>query len=101
DYLRILRKEIWTGLLLGIAFGAYVAAFVLFFQDDGGPAVAAALGSAMVLIALAANLVGASLPFLFSRVGLDPALTSSPGITSLTDVLGLLIYFGVASWILF
>ena len=54
----------------------------------------------MVLISFTANLVGASLPFLFRRLGIDPALTSSPGITTVMDVVGLLIYFRVVIWIL-
>jgi magnesium transporter len=59
-----------------------------------------ALGITMLLIALTANLVGASLPFLFRRLGIDPALTSSPGITTVMDVVGLLIYFHVVIWVL-
>jgi magnesium transporter len=98
DYLRVLLKEIGTGLLLGLAFGAFIAVYVLLFQPE--PRIALALGITMLLIALTANLVGASLPFLFRRLGIDPALTSSPGITTVMDVVGLLIYFNVVIWIL-
>jgi len=100
DYMKVLRKEVGTGLLLGLAFGAYMAAFILIFRQDANPLIALALAITMMLISLAANLIGASLPFLFSRLGLDPALSSSPGITTVTDVLGLLIYFRVVTWIL-
>lgn len=105
DYLKVFFKEVGTGLLLGLAFGAYMAAFVLIVRPETGTDLALAqlaviLGITMVLISLAANLVGASLPFLFTRLGLDPALTSSPGITTVTDVLGLLIYFQVVTWVL-
>jgi magnesium transporter len=104
DYMMVLRKEVGTGLLLGLAFGSYMAAFILIVRPDASPEanllIALALAVTMMLISLAANLVGASLPFLFSRLGLDPALSSSPGITTVTDVLGLLIYFRVVTWIL-
>jgi magnesium transporter len=100
DFLAVFWKEVWTGLLLGLAFGAYMAVFILIFRPDAPHLTALALAITMMLISLAANLVGASLPFLFNRLGLDPALSSSPGITTVTDVLGLLIYFRVVTWIL-
>jgi magnesium transporter len=98
DYLRVLAKEIGTGLMLGVAFGVFVMGYVLVFRLEAG--IALALGITMLLIALTANLVGASLPFLFRRLGIDPALTSSPGITTIMDVVGLLIYFHVVIWVL-
>lgn len=100
DYFRVFVKEIGTGLLLGLAFGTFMTAYVLFLRPDASPRIAVALGITMVLISLTANLVGASMPFLFRRLGIDPALTSSPGITTVMDVVGLLIYFRVVLWIL-
>lgn len=98
DYLSVLKKELGTGLMLGAAFGVFITAYVMLFQSE--PRVAVALGITMTLIALTANVVGASLPFLFRRLGIDPALTSSPGITTVMDVVGLLIYFQVVIWVL-
>jgi magnesium transporter len=98
DYFRVFWKEVKTGILLGLSFGAFMTMYVLFFRAE--PRVAVALGITMVLISISANLVGASLPFLFRRLGIDPALTSSPGITTVMDVLGLLIYFRVVIWVI-
>ncbi len=98
DYFRVFWKELKTGILLGLAFGAFMTVYVLVFRAE--PRIAVALGITMVLIALTANLVGASLPFLFRKLGIDPALTSSPGITTVMDVVGLLIYFRVVIWVL-
>jgi magnesium transporter len=98
DYLMVFWKELRTGILLGVAFGVFMAFYVLIFRAE--PLIAIALGITMVLISITANLVGASLPFLFRRFGIDPALTSSPGITTVMDVVGLLIYFRVVLWIL-
>ena len=97
DYLKVLAKEIGTGMLLGAAFGLFMALYVLMLRAE--PRIALALGITMVLISFTANLVGASLPFLFRWLKIDPALTSSPGITTVMDVLGLLIYFRVVIWI--
>lgn len=98
DYFRVIRKETATGLLLGLAFGLFMTGYVMIFRAE--PRIAVALGITMVLISFTANLVGASLPFLFRRFGIDPALTSSPGITTVMDVVGLLIYFQVVILIL-
>ncbi len=98
DYMMVFWKELKTGLMLGVAFGAFMTLYVLMFRAE--PRMAVALGITMVLISVSANLVGASLPFLFRRFGIDPALTSSPGITTVMDVLGLLIYFRVVIWVL-
>jgi magnesium transporter len=98
DFTKVLAKEVGTGLLLGVAFGLFMTGYVLFFHAE--PRVAVALGLTMVLIAFTANMVGASLPFLFRRLGIDPALTSSPGITTIMDVVGLLIYFRIVTWVL-
>ena len=98
DYFMVFWKELRTGVLLGVAFGVFMAFYVLIFRAE--PLIAIALGITMVLISITANLVGASLPFLFRRFGIDPALTSSPGITTVMDVVGLLIYFRIVLWIL-
>jgi magnesium transporter len=98
DYLKVLKKESVTGLLLGIAFGIFMTGYVMIFRAE--PRIAVALGITMVLISFTANLVGATLPFVFRRFGIDPALTSSPGITTVMDVVGLLIYFQVVLLIL-
>ncbi len=98
DYSKVLVKEMGTGILLGGAFGLFMMLYVLVFRAE--PRIAVALGITMVLISFTANLVGASLPFLFRRLGIDPALTSSPSITTVIDVLGLVIYFRVVTWIL-
>ena len=53
-----------------------------------------------MITVLAAKLVGCSLPLLAKRLGLDPAVMASPFITTIVDVLSLLIYFTIASALL-
>ncbi len=51
---------------------------------------------------LVGSLIGMSLPFLLARFRLDPATASAPLVTSITDILGVLIYFAVATaWLPF
>jgi magnesium transporter len=54
----------------------------------------------MTLIVLIGSLLGLTLPFLLQRAGLDPATASGPLVTSLCDVTGVLIYFGIATLLL-
>jgi magnesium transporter len=54
----------------------------------------------MMIIVLLGSLIGMSLPFLLSRMRLDPATASGPLITSIADAVGVLIYFGIATQVL-
>lgn len=98
DWLRVLWKEVRVGLLLGVTLGLIVAA--LGYLRVGGPELGLVVGVTIVAIVLWANLLGATLPFLIKRLGGDPAVVSSPMITTLVDVTGLLIYFTIASLVL-
>ena len=62
--------------------------------------VGAAVGISLMAITTLAATAGASLPLLFDRMGLDPALMSAPFITTATDVAGGWIYLRTASWLL-
>lgn len=94
---RALAKELAVGLILGVTMGAASGVLGVI---RGGVAVGIVVGLTMVGIVLVANLVGASLPFLLTRVGLDPAVASSPLIATIMDAVGLLIYFTVATLVL-
>ena len=67
---------------------------------DGHPLLLPVVGVSLVLIVFFANLVGAMLPFLLRRLGVDPALVSNPLVATLSDVTGLLIYLSVARLLL-
>lgn len=98
DFVKVLGKEVLTGLCLGLSLAVFMFAYVMVFRAD--VLIATALALTMILIALCANLVGAMLPLIFRRFGIDPALTSSPGITTVMDVVGLLIYFQIVLLVL-
>jgi magnesium transporter len=66
----------------------------------GGPGVALVAALTMVLVVLVGSLVGLSLPFLLDRLRLDPASASAPLVTSVADVIGVLIYLGIATALL-
>ncbi len=94
---QVFLKEVFVGSLLGITMGT--AGLILGFFK-GGFDIALVIGFTMMAIVLVANFIGFSLPFILTKLKLDPAVASNPLISSLADATGLLIYFGIAIWIL-
>lgn len=94
----VVIKESAVGVLLGSALGTVL--YIWSYLWKGDPRVSIAVGLAVVFIVLFANLVGSLLPILLTKLRLDPAVVSSPLITTVMDVTGLLIYFGIAAAIL-
>ena len=98
DAPRVIRREIIAGAILGAILGT--AVLFLAYTLQGNWMVSSAVGISLVAIAILASLAGATLPFIFQRVGFDPALMSAPFITTAVDVLGVMIYLTVARAIL-
>ncbi len=105
DLFRVLWKECRVALLCGAALA--VATFVKILAVDrwllGVPVSlpeAAIVCIALFFTVLISKLVGCSLPMIAKRIGLDPAVMASPFITTIVDAISLLVYFGVASFIL-
>jgi magnesium transporter len=92
-----LGKELAVGLVLGLTMGL---TGILLGSWNGGLTIALIVGITMMLIVIVANLIGAFLPLLLTKLKLDPAVASNPLITSITDVTGLIIFFSVSQWIL-
>ncbi|MGH7710404.1 MAG: magnesium transporter [Gemmatimonadaceae bacterium] len=94
DVLLVLRREVGHGLLLGALLGAigFVSAVVAGHPSSIGLVVAVTL----LLVVTAGTTVGSMLPLALTRVGVDPAIASSPFVASIVDVTGIIIYFNVA-----
>ncbi len=91
---RVIQREAIAGALLGLMLGTMVCVGTILF---GYPmAVSISVGVSLFAISVLASVAGASLPFLFSTLGFDPALMSAPFITTAVDMLGVLTYFTVA-----
>ncbi len=97
DWSRLLWRECGVALGLGATMAFAVSALGLL---RGGPDIAMIVASSMLLIVLLGSLIGMSLPFLLSRLNLDPATASGPLITSIADAAGVLVYFWIASRVL-
>lgn len=97
QWFRIVLREIMVGLMIGLTMGL---ASGLLGAFRGGYLVGVVVGLSMTAIVMVANLIGVMLPFLLTRFKLDPAVASSPLITSVADCVGLFIYFSIATWLL-
>lgn len=106
DVLRVARRELASGLSLGLILAAVGLAVMLasqlLFQTYGDHATMIAATVAISLIGVVAwgNLAGSLLPFALRALGWDPASASAPFVATLVDVSGLLIYFNVAQLLL-
>jgi magnesium transporter len=96
DWLRLVGKEVSVALLLGLTMAAGVAAIAAI----RAPEVLVVVALTMTIIVLVGCLVGMSMPFLLTRFGRDPATASTPLITSIADISGVVIYFSIATWLL-
>jgi magnesium transporter len=101
DWARVLGRELLIGLSLGIALGLIGFARGWFAGETVPPlAIATAVGASILAIVTLSTIIGSLLPLLIRRAGLDPAVSSTPFIASVVDVLGLIVYFAVAQVIL-
>ncbi|MDR2234318.1 MAG: magnesium transporter, partial [Tannerella sp.] len=91
-WFRLLSKELIVSLLLG----ATMAIGVAFVANFRAPDVMMVVALTMVLVVIMGSIIGLLLPFIFTTFKLDPALASAPLITSLCDILGIIIYFSIA-----
>ncbi|MGB3768238.1 MAG: magnesium transporter [Phormidesmis sp.] len=103
DAARVIKREAIAGAFLGLMLGIVVTVWAYFLQggDISALPVAITVGVSLVAISILASSAGAGLPFLFHSFGLDPALMSAPFITTIVDVLGVLIYLNLAKQVLF
>ncbi len=103
DLFKVIWKELRISTLCGLALGIVnfgkmlLIDHLLMNNPEVTPVVAMIVSLSIVLTVVVAKLVGGMLPILADRLGIDPAVMASPFITTIVDVLSLLIYFGFAS----
>ena len=95
DASRAVRKELAIGLANGFVLGVLIG--VLAFGWKGSLVLGAVAGLAMLLNQIAGTLAGVAVPFGLRKCGIDPALASSIFVTTLTDMIGFLIFLGLAT----
>ena len=107
DLPRVIWKEIRTAALCGVALAALCFAKIMLFDrlvlgnSDITVLTAFVVCATMAVTVLVAKIVGCTLPIVAKKMGFDPAVMASPFITTIVDALSLLVYFGIASALLF
>lgn len=108
DWWRVMRREVFSGLTLGIILG--IVGFLRIFvwhilmlhgvieniYHDYWMLIGLTVGVALIGIVLWGTLAGSMLPIVLKKLGADPAASSAPFVATLVDVTGIVIYFTVA-----
>jgi len=106
DWLRVLTRELACGLLLGLIIGLIgifrinLFGWMGWFPDADVQRhyeiLSVTIGVTLLSVVLWGSIMGAMLPFILKRAGLDPATSSTPFVATLVDVTGIVIYFSCA-----
>jgi magnesium transporter len=102
DWWRVIRREMLSGLGLGILLATIGLVRILLWQGlfhtygEHYDLVAITVAASLVGVVLWGTVAGSMLPFVLRWLGLDPASASAPFVATLVDVSGLVIYFSVA-----
>jgi magnesium transporter len=98
NYRSLLKKEVLVGLLNGLIWALVVATLsVLWF---GNYSIGAIIAFALVVNLIAGALAGAVIPMVLRQIGIDPAIAGGVVLTTVTDVVGIIAFLGVATLVL-
>lgn len=107
DWWYVMKKELFSGIILGAILGTIGFLRILLWQEIGiynyGEFwfyVALSVSVSLVFIVLWGTLSGSLIPFILRWVKLDPATASAPFVATLVDVTGIIIYFSIAAFFL-
>lgn len=103
DWKQILGRELLSGMFLGALLGILGFFIIIAWGYFRGEPMtnelllsSLAVSLSLVGVVLFGNLSGSMLPFILSKLGLDPAVSSAPFVSTLVDVMGIVIYFSIA-----
>lgn len=103
DWKKVFFRELSSGLILGLLIGILGFLTLLAWDfaangyvDQQSYLTAVVIALSLLSIVLFGNFIGAMLPFILSRLGFDPAVSSAPFVATVVDVSGIIIYFSIA-----
>jgi magnesium transporter len=92
------RREVAIGLLNGLVFSVVIALIAIAWY--GNILLGAVMGAAILLNLLAGALAGALIPGILRKMSIDPAIAGGVVLTTVTDVIGIIAFIGLATYIL-
>ncbi|MCP3687962.1 MAG: magnesium transporter [Gammaproteobacteria bacterium] len=98
NYRSLIKKEVLVGLLNGLLWALVVASFsILWFENFN---IGAIIGFALIVNLLAGAFAGALIPIIMRQIGIDPAIAGGVVLTTVTDVVGIVAFLGMATLVL-
>ena len=105
DILRVIWKELRVSVIVGVVLGIvnfiklYLVDYLWLHTFDTGTEIVemATICLTLICVIIVAKMLGAALPIIAKKIGLDPAVMASPLVTTILDAVSLLIYFGIAA----
>ena len=94
--MRLLGRELAVGLMLGMLVALVGLARVLSMSGPGTVKMSATITLTLICVVTLGALLGSGIPLLLRRLGIDPAVSSTPAIASIVDIAGLVVYFEIA-----
>ncbi len=94
--LQVIRREAGVGIFIGLANGIVISIIAMVWQ--GSAMLGAVIGLSLLITLFVATLAGTVIPLLMDKLKIDPAVASGPFITTVNDLIGLTIYFSIATY---
>ncbi len=98
NYRSLIKKEISVGLLNGLLWALVVASFSIIWF--GNYSIGLVIGFALVVNLVAGAFAGAVIPLILRQIGVDPAIAGGVVLTTVTDVVGIIAFLGLATLLL-
>jgi len=102
DFVKVISRELGVGFILGITYGALIAAVakVSFMAESFSWALSVVVGCSILSSMTVAAFVGTSVPMIFQRLNIDPAVATGPFVTTTMDLISVYCYFTITRLLL-
>jgi len=97
---KVIFKEVRVGIILGIVYGLMLGAFAYYRYIDAPPLLGLAVGLSICITMLISTLMGTVMPLFLRKINIDPAIATGPFVTTSIDIVGVTLYFLIASVLL-
>lgn len=95
EVIKLILRELWVGIIIGITCAIMIAIIAFIWQ--GNLTLGLVVGASLLITLIIGTLAGTVIPLILYKFKVDPAVASGPLITTINDILSLLIYFGIAT----
>ncbi|EGQ3688215.1 magnesium transporter [Staphylococcus pseudintermedius] len=93
--IKLALRESGSGFLTGITCAVSLSLIIMLLY--GQPYLALIVGTSLTIAMTVGTTIGSVIPLVINRLGIDPAVASGPFITTINDIVSMLIYFGLAT----